>query len=89
MNALKTDEEKDGVDIQPLLPHSNAIVYLGQDEKSIFSVGRSVSLAAVGKQYYRGIVGHYQRVVLAYHDWHAEKMVPSNTNCMNITETAV
>ena len=51
-------------------------------------VVRSVPFAAVGKQYSRGIVGQYQRVVAADHDCHAEKMVPSFTNRMNITETS-
>ena len=82
------DKDEDGVDIQPILPHSDAIVYLGQDDRASTPVCRSVPLAAAGKQYARGIVGQDQRVVAADHDWRAEKMVPSVTNCMNITETA-
>ena len=54
------DKEKDNVDIQPLLPHPDAIVNLGQDEKSSVPVGRSVPLATVGKQSARGIVGQDQ-----------------------------
>ena len=42
------EEEKDGVDIQPLHPHYDVIVYLGQDEKLDVPVGRSVPLDAVG-----------------------------------------
>ena len=82
-------EEKDGVDIQTLLPHSDEIVYLGQDDKSSVPVGRSVPLTAVENKFSRGIVGQYQRVVAADHNWHAEKIVPSIKNRMNITETAV
>ena len=48
MNALEMSEEKDGVDIQTLLPHYDAIMYLGQDDKAIVPVGCSVPLAAVG-----------------------------------------
>ena len=88
VNALEMAKEKDGVDIQPLLPHSDAIVYLGQDDKSSVPVGRSVPIADIGKKSARGIVGQYQRVIAANQDWHAEKMVPYITNCMNITETA-
>ena len=43
-------EEKYGVDIQPLLPHSDVIMYLGQDDKARLPVERSVPLAAVGKK---------------------------------------
>ena len=50
MDALEISEEKDGVDIQPLLPHSDAIVYLGQDDKSSVPVGRSVPLSDIGKK---------------------------------------
>ena len=49
-------------------------------------IGRSVALAAVGKQYDRGIFGQDQRVVAADQDWHADKMVPFVMNRMNITE---
>ena len=40
VNALKMAGEKIGVDIQPLLPHYDAIVYLGQYDKSCVPVGR-------------------------------------------------
>ena len=69
VNALEMAEEKDGVYIQPLLPHYDVIVYLGQDEKSSVPVGRSVPLTAVGNQSDRGTVGQDQRVVTADYDW--------------------
>ena len=81
-------EEKNGVNIQPLLPHSDVIVYIGQDEKASVPVGHSVPLVAVGKKYDRVIVVQDQIFVSADHDWHAEKRVPSVTNHMNITLAA-
>ena len=51
-------------------------------------VGRSVTVADVRKKSGRGIVGQYPRVIDTNNDWNAEKMVPSITNRMNITETA-
>ena len=74
------------MDIQPLLPHYGVIVYLGQDDKASVTIVCSVLLAAVGKQYSRGIVGQDQRVVSADNNWHAEKMVPSVANRMSTTE---
>ena len=88
MNALEMAEDKYGVDIQPLLPHSEVIVYLGQDNKSSVPLGRSIPLDDVGNKSARVIVGQDQRVVASDHYWHAEIMVPSVTNRMNITETS-
>ena len=65
MNTLEMAEDKYGVDIQPLIPHSDAIVYLGQDNKVNVNVGRSVPLASAGKQSAIEIVVHDQRVVAA------------------------
>ena len=50
VNALEMAEEKCGVDIKTLLPHSDVIVYLGQDDKASVTFGRLVPLAAVGKK---------------------------------------
>ena len=69
VNDLEMDKEKYGVYIQPLLPHYDVIVYLGQYEKSSVPVGRSVPLTAVGNQSDRGTVGQDQRVVTADYDW--------------------
>ena len=88
VNALEMAKEKYGVDIQPLLPNSDTIVYLCQYEKASVPVGRSVPLDAIGKQSDRRIVGQDQRVVAVDHDWRYQKMVHSITNCMNITETS-
>ena len=87
VNDLEMAEEKYDMDIQPLLPHSDAIIYLGQDYKASVPVGRSVPLADVGNKSDRGIVGQYQIVVAADRYWHADKMVPSVKNHINITET--
>ena len=75
------------MDIQPLLPHSDTILYIGQYYKASVPVGLSVPLAVVGNQYSRVIFGQDQIVVTADHDWHADKMVTSVTNRMHITET--
>ena len=76
------------MDIQPLLPHSDTILYLVQYYKASVPVGLSVPLVVVGNQYSRVIFGQDQIVVTADHDWHADKMVTSVTNRMNITERA-
>ena len=60
--------EKIGVDIQPLLPHYDAIVYLGQYNKPCVPVGHSFTLAVVVNKTSRGIVGQDQRFVAADHD---------------------
>ena len=51
------DDKEDHINIEPLLRHSDVILYLGQDDKVSVPVGRSVPLAAVTKQYLRAIVG--------------------------------
>ena len=49
VNPLEIAKEKYVVDIKSLLPHSDAIVSLGQDNKISVTVGRSVPPFAVGK----------------------------------------
>ena len=51
-------------------------------------VGRPVPLSAVKNQSDREIVGQDQRVIVAYHDCNYEKVIPSVTLHMNITEAA-
>ena len=88
LNALEMAEENYGVDIQPLLPHSDVIMYLGQNDKSSVPVGCSGPLSAVVKISARGIFGQDQRVVAAYHNRHYEKFFPFVTNRMNIPESS-
>ena len=76
------------MNIEPLLPHSDVILYLVQDDKESVHVGRSVPLSAFTKQSVRAIVGQYQIVITADHDFNAEKAIHSVTLHMNITETA-
>ena len=56
-DALKRDDKGDCMNVEPLLPHSDAILYLCPDEKVSVPVGRSVPLASVTKQSFRAIVG--------------------------------
>ena len=76
------------MNIEPVLPHSDVILYLVQDDKESVHVGRSVPLSAFTKQSIRAKVGQYQIVITADHDCNAEKDIPSVTLHMNITETA-
>ena len=75
------------MNIEPLLPHSDEILYLCQDNNASAAVGRIVPISAVTKQYSRAIVGQDQRVITTDHDWDGEKVITSVTLCMNITET--
>ena len=76
------------MNIEPLLPHSDVILYLVQDYKESVHVGRSVPLSAFTKQSFRAIVGQYQIVITTDHDFNAEKAIPSVKLHINITETA-
>ena len=75
------------MNIEPLLPHYNVILYLVQDEKSVMHVSRSVPIAAVTNQYFRSVVGNYHRVVTTDHDWNSDKVIPLVTLHINIPET--
>ena len=79
-------EKEYGMNIGHLLPHYDVILYLGQYYKASVPVGCTAPLADVTKQSSREISGQDQRVIAAYHDWNAEKVIPSGTLCMNITE---
>ena len=74
------------MNIKPLPSHSDVILYLGQDDKASVHVGRSVPISDVTQQSNRAIVGQYQIVITADHDWNDEKAIPSVTLRMNITE---
>ena len=65
------------MNIKPLLPHSDVILYLGQDDKASVHVGRSVPLSDVTQQSTGAIVGQYQIFITAYHDWNYERVIPS------------
>ena len=73
------------MNIEPLLPNSDMILYLGQDDKDSVHVVRSVPLSDVTQQYNRAIVGQYQIVITADHDWIDDKVISSVTLRMNIT----
>ena len=75
------------MNIKPLLPHSDVILYLGQDEKASVHVGRSVPLSDVTQQSFREIVGQYQIFITADHDWNYERVIPSVTLRMDTTQT--
>ena len=64
------------------------ILYLVQDDKESVHVGRSVPLSVFTKQSVRSIVGQYQIVITADHNFNSEKAIPSITLHMNINETA-
>ena len=81
------DEKEDVMNIKPLLPHSDVILYLGQDDKASVHVGRSVPLSDVTQQSTGAIVGQYQIFITADHDWNYERVIPSVTLRMDITET--
>ena len=51
------DDKEDHIDIEPLLPHYDAVLYLVQYDKVSVSVGRSFPFAAVTKQYFRATIG--------------------------------
>ena len=87
-DAMKMADKEDRMNIEPLLPHSDVILYLGQYEKVSVPVGSSVPIDAATNQYAREIVGKYQRVISKDHDCNYEKVIPSVTLHMNITETA-
>ena len=55
-----------------MIPNSDKILYLGQDEKVSVPVGRSPPLDAATKQSIRSIVGQYQRAIDADNDWNSE-----------------
>ena len=76
------------MNIEPLLTRSNSIMYPVIYGKSSEPVGRLVPLDDFTKKSTREIVGKDQRVIAAYHDWNAKKVIPSITLHMNITETA-
>ena len=76
------------MNIEPLLPHSDVILYLVQDDKETVHVGRSVPLSAFANQSAREIFGQYQILITADHDFNSEKAIPSITLHTNITETA-
>ena len=81
------DEKEDVMNIKPLLPHSDVILYLGQDDKASVHVGRSVPLSDVTQQSTGAIVGQYQIFITADHDWNYERVIPSVTLRMDITQT--
>ena len=62
-------------------------MYLVHNDKYIVHVGRSVPLYDVTQQSTRAIVGQYQIVITADHDWNADKSISSVTLRINITET--
>ena len=76
------------MNIEPLPSHSDVIQFLGQDYKERVHVGRLVLLFDVTQQNTRAIVGQYQIVITADHDWNDEKVIPFVTLRMNITEIA-
>ena len=65
-----------------------ALLYVGQDDKTSIPVGRTVPIAATSRQSVRAIVPMDKEVRAADHDWRAEKIVPSVTHRMNLTKTA-
>ena len=76
------------MNIEPLLTHYDAMLYLGKYYKVSVTIGRSFPLDAFTKQYTRKIVGQDQIVISAYYYFNADKFIPSVTLRINITETA-
>ena len=75
------------MNIEPLLPHSDVILYLVQDDKYIVHVGRLIPLSDVAQQSTRAIVGQYQIVITPDHDWNSEIAITYFTLRMNIAKT--
>ena len=80
-------DKEDGINIKPLPPHYDVILYLGQYEKSSVPVGHSLPLDAVKNQSDREIVGQDYRVTTTDHDLNYYKVITSVTIRINITQT--
>ena len=76
------------MNIRPILPHYDVILYLGKYDKASVTVGHLVPITYLTNKSPREIFVQDQRVIDAYHDWNYEKVIPSVALHMNITETA-
>ena len=77
----------DDDDHNTVLDPLHALLVVGQDDKTGIPVGRTLPIASTSRQRARGIVPEGTNVVAADHDFSCEKLTPSVTLRMNLTET--
>ena len=67
-----------------LEPH-NALIYVGQDDKTKIPIGRKLPTAATSKQSVKAIVSTDTSASAADHDFTSEALIPSVTLRMNLS----